>query len=146
MQTGRSFWLLAFRRAVTVDKLSLVSLGKDMQERAYGELSWWKIVRCRRRDSCGLGSEGKTGWVHVIYLVPVSNLAMAPSLYKTLPYDPTKDFAPVALLAAAPNIMVVQPDFTPCTAYKDLIALAKQKGRHDQIKLGWRWSVEPPNG
>src|SRR5674476_1458098 len=56
----------------------------------------------------------------------VSNLAMAPSLYGSLPYDPTKDFTPVALVAAAPNIMVVYPDF-PVHSVKDLIALAKQK-------------------
>lgn len=63
---------------------------------------------------------------YTLLLGSVSNLAMAPSLYKTLPYDPTKDFAPVALVAAAPNIMVVHPDF-PVHSVKDLIALAKQK-------------------
>ncbi len=63
---------------------------------------------------------------YTLLLGSVSNLAMAPSLYKSLPYDPTKDFSPVALVAASPNILVVYPDF-PVQSVKDLIALAKQK-------------------
>jgi len=63
---------------------------------------------------------------YTLLLGSVSNLAMAPSLYGSLPYDPTKDFTPVTLVAAAPNIMVVHPDF-PVRSVKDLIALAKQK-------------------
>jgi tripartite-type tricarboxylate transporter receptor subunit TctC len=63
---------------------------------------------------------------YTLLLGSVSNLAMAPSLYASLPYDPTKDFTPVGRVAAAPNIMVVHPDF-PVNSVKDLIALAKQK-------------------
>ena len=63
---------------------------------------------------------------YTLLLGSVSNLAMAPSLYASLPYDPTKDFTPVGLVAAAPNIMVVHPDF-PVHSVKDLIALAKEK-------------------
>src|ERR1700736_4893434 len=44
---------------------------------------------------------------YTLLLGSVSNLAMAPSQYKNLPYDPIKDFAPVALVAASPNILVV---------------------------------------
>jgi tripartite-type tricarboxylate transporter receptor subunit TctC len=63
---------------------------------------------------------------YTLLLGSVSNIAMAPSQYKNLPYDTTKDFAPVALLAAAPNILVVNPNF-PVHSVKDLIALARQK-------------------
>src|SRR3954464_15933432 len=38
-----------------------------------------------------------------------SILATNQSLYRSLPYDPVKDFAPVALLAIQPNILVVNP-------------------------------------
>src|SRR5271169_192913 len=73
---------------------------------------------------------------YTLLLGSVSNLAMAPSLYGSLPYDPTKDFTPVALVAAAPNIMVVHPDF-PVHSVKDLIALAKQKpGTIDYASAG----------
>jgi len=63
---------------------------------------------------------------YTLLLGSVSNISMAPSQYKALPYDPLKDFAPVALLAAAPNILVVHPEF-PVHSVKDLIALAKKK-------------------
>ena len=73
---------------------------------------------------------------YTLLLGSVSNLAMAPSLYGSLPYDPTKDFTPVALVAAAPNIMVVHPDF-PVHSVKDLIELAKQKpGTIDYASAG----------
>jgi tripartite-type tricarboxylate transporter receptor subunit TctC len=41
-------------------------------------------------------------------------------------YDPVKSFAPVALLATAPNVISVQPDL-PVKSTRDLIALAKEK-------------------
>ncbi len=63
---------------------------------------------------------------YTLLLGSVSNVAMAPSQYKSLPYDPIKDFAPVALLAAAPNILVVNPKF-PVHSVKELIALAKKE-------------------
>jgi tripartite-type tricarboxylate transporter receptor subunit TctC len=63
---------------------------------------------------------------YTLLLSSVSNLAMASTLYKDLPYDATKDFAPVALVAASPNIMVVNPAF-PVHGVKDLIKLAKEK-------------------
>jgi len=81
------------------------------------------------------GAGGTIGAAHVAQAGPdgytlmlgsVSNLAMAPALYKSLPYDSTKDFAAVALVAASPNIMVVNPAF-PVHTVKDLIKLAKEK-------------------
>jgi tripartite-type tricarboxylate transporter receptor subunit TctC len=48
------------------------------------------------------------------------------SLFKTLPYDPVKDFAPVSLVAITPNILVVNPA-VPVKTVKDLIGLAKAK-------------------
>ena len=49
-----------------------------------------------------------------------------PSLYAKLPYDPIKDFAPVTLVALAPNILIVHPTL-PVRNVKELIALAKAK-------------------
>ena len=54
-----------------------------------------------------------------------SILATNQSLYKKLPYDPVKDFAPVALVAVQPNILVVHPE-VPAKSVSDLILLAKQ--------------------
>jgi tripartite-type tricarboxylate transporter receptor subunit TctC len=54
-----------------------------------------------------------------------SILATNQSLYKKLSYDPVKDFAPVALVAVQPNILVVHPE-VPARSVSDLILLAKQ--------------------
>lgn len=42
-----------------------------------------------------------------IVMGQVDNLAVAPSLYTKLAYDPVKDFEPIAILARAPNLVVV---------------------------------------
>src|SRR2546426_6822953 len=55
-----------------------------------------------------------------------SILATNQSLYRSLGYDPVKDFAPVALVAIQPNILVVNPD-VPASSVKELIALAKAR-------------------
>ena len=59
-------------------------------------------------------------------LVSASNLASNPILFKQLPYDAEKDFAPISLIAIVPAVLVVQPG-SPLHSAKDLIALAKAK-------------------
>ena len=54
-----------------------------------------------------------------------SILATNQSLYRKLPYDPVTDFAPVALVAVQPNILVVHPD-VKASSLRELISLAKQ--------------------
>ena len=53
-------------------------------------------------------------------------LAVNPGLYSKLPYDPIKDFAPVAGIAIVPLILVTNPSF-PVTSVKELVAAAKAK-------------------
>ncbi len=48
-----------------------------------------------------------------------------PSLYAKVPYDPIKDFAPVTLAAASPNILFVHPS-VPARSVKELIDLIKR--------------------
>ena len=55
-----------------------------------------------------------------------SILATNHVLYKNPGYDPVKDFEPVALIAAQPNILVVHPAL-PVKTVKELIVLAKAK-------------------
>lgn len=50
------------------------------------------------------------------------------SLYKKLAYDMVRDFAPVTLIAATPNILVVNPS-VPAASVKELVALARAKPR-----------------
>ena len=53
-----------------------------------------------------------------------SNHAIAVSLYKKLPYDPVKDFAPITMLAVSQNVVVVNPEI-PATNIRELVAHAK---------------------
>ena len=63
---------------------------------------------------------------YTLVLGYIANVAIAPSLVAKLPYDPVKDYAPVTLLATAPNIIVVHPSVQVRTM-KELIALSKAK-------------------
>jgi tripartite-type tricarboxylate transporter receptor subunit TctC len=56
-----------------------------------------------------------------------------PSLYAKLPYDPIRDFAPVALFAMVPNMLVVHPSL-PANSVKELVALAR--ARPGQLNYG----------
>ena len=58
--------------------------------------------------------------------------AVNPSLNSKLPYDPHKDFAPVALIARSFNIVVVNPT-SPIKSIEDLVAAAKA----DPAKLSY---------
>lgn len=49
-----------------------------------------------------------------------------PSLYKKLPFDPIRDFAPIVLVATQPNILVVHPSL-PVRSVKELIAFARAR-------------------
>jgi tripartite-type tricarboxylate transporter receptor subunit TctC len=55
-------------------------------------------------------------------LVASSSYVVNSSLYANNPYDPFKDFAPVSLAAASPNILVVHPSMAAKTV-KELVAL-----------------------
>ena len=59
-------------------------------------------------------------------LMVASTLVLNSVLYKQVPYDPMRDFAPITLAATAPNILVVDPKL-PINSLADLIAAAKAK-------------------
>lgn len=54
------------------------------------------------------------------------NMAVNPSLYSNLSYDPIRDFTPVAMLANYPFLLVVNKDL-PAKSVEDLVNLAKAK-------------------
>jgi len=60
---------------------------------------------------------------YTIVLVAPS-LAISPTLYAKLNYDPIKDFAPIALVAQVPNVMVTHPS-VPATTLAEFIAYAR---------------------
>jgi tripartite-type tricarboxylate transporter receptor subunit TctC len=59
-------------------------------------------------------------------LMLTTTLTVQPSIYRNLPYDVLKSFAPVIQVSAAANILVLHPAI-PAKSVKDLIALARAK-------------------
>jgi tripartite-type tricarboxylate transporter receptor subunit TctC len=57
-------------------------------------------------------------------LVTVNNYVINPSLFKTIPYDPHTDFAPVSLAVTFASALTVHPS-VPATTVKDLVALIR---------------------
>ena len=69
-------------------------------------------------------------------LMAASTLAINPIMYKKVPYDPVRDFAPITQAASLPNILVVHPSL-PVKSVAELIALAKKEpGRLDYASAG----------
>jgi tripartite-type tricarboxylate transporter receptor subunit TctC len=58
------------------------------------------------------------------YFATTAALVTNPLLFKTLPYDPAKDFIPVAFIARSPFALLVRAE-SPVTSLEDLIARSK---------------------
>ena len=61
---------------------------------------------------------------YTLVLAGSGSLAISPTLYKELPYDPRRDFTPIALVVRVPFILVVNPSL-PIESVADLISYAK---------------------
>jgi tripartite-type tricarboxylate transporter receptor subunit TctC len=60
------------------------------------------------------------------FVLVAAGVAINPSLYRNVPYDPIRDFAPISLGITVPNILVVHPA-VPAKSVQDLVAVAKSK-------------------
>jgi len=63
---------------------------------------------------------------YTLLLATSSSLAINATVHKSLPYDPVKDFEPVALVSKAPFVLLVTPSL-PAKTLSELIALVKSK-------------------
>lgn len=61
---------------------------------------------------------------YTLVLAPAGNLTVNPFLYRSVPYDVARDFAPVTVLATVPNILVVNPAL-PVKTVAELVKYAK---------------------
>ena len=59
------------------------------------------------------------------FVLVAAGVAINPSLYRNVPYDPIKDFAAVSQGVSVPNILVVHPS-VPAKSVQELVALAKK--------------------
>jgi tripartite-type tricarboxylate transporter receptor subunit TctC len=99
-------------------------LGQKMTE------SWGQqvVVDNRAGASGNIGAElvAKSAPDGYTLLMASSALAINPSVYKSVPYDALKDFAPITQPGLLPNILVVHPSL-PVKTVKDLVALSKSR-------------------
>ena len=72
----------------------------------------------------GIGAVAKSPPDGYTILVVSTGFIVNPSMYAKLPYDPIKNFAPITLVAASPNVISVNPA-VPAKTLKELIDLIK---------------------
>src|SRR5229473_1882104 len=63
---------------------------------------------------------------YTLLMATSTTLAINKTLYKNLSYDPVKDFAPIALVAAVPFALIINPQI-PAKTLREFIAYAKSK-------------------
>jgi tripartite-type tricarboxylate transporter receptor subunit TctC len=63
---------------------------------------------------------------YTLLLADSTTLAVNPSLYKKLPYDPQKDFLPISMTARFAMLLVVNPSLTKAASVKEFIEEAKR--------------------
>ena len=101
------------------------AIGKELQD------AWGQPVVIDNVPGAG-GSIGAdrvakaTADGYTLLMGHIGTLAVNPSLYANLPYDPVKSFVPVAWVARVPNVLVVHPS-VPARNVRELVALAKAK-------------------
>src|SRR6267154_3153853 len=77
---------------------------------------------------------------YMLFLAPVTTMAIGPAIYKKLPYDTVKDFAPVGLVGSAQFALVANPNIGAPTL-PDLIARVKSK--NGQMSYGTSGASTP---
>jgi len=103
-------------------------LGRVIAERLTASLGQPVVTENRGGAGGNVGAEAAAKSApdgYTIVLVAPS-LAISPSLYSKLNYDPVKDFAPVSLVATVPNVMITHPS-VPAETLAEFIHFAKTK-------------------
>jgi tripartite-type tricarboxylate transporter receptor subunit TctC len=73
---------------------------------------------------------------HTLLMTTSTTMAINVSVFRNLPYDPARDFAPVALVAGVPFVLIVNANL-PVRSIGDLIALSRSKsGGLDYVSTG----------
>jgi tripartite-type tricarboxylate transporter receptor subunit TctC len=103
-------------------------LGRLVAERLGARLGQPVVTDNRGGAGGNLGAEAAAHSAPDGYtlLLAAPSLAISPSLYKKLPYDPVRDLAPISLVATVPNVMITHPS-VPAKTLREFIALAKTR-------------------
>src|SRR5687768_2096398 len=103
-------------------------LGRLIAERLSANLGQPVVTENRGGAGGNVGAEAAARSAsdgYTIVLVAPS-LAISPTLYSRLNYDPVKDFAPISLVATVPNVMITQASL-PVQTLQEFIAFARAR-------------------
>jgi tripartite-type tricarboxylate transporter receptor subunit TctC len=73
-------------------------------------------------------------------LINSTTLTIVPNAYKSLAFDPVKDLAPITMVAAAPQLVMVHPS-VPASSMKELIAYVKARPGQFKFSSGGNGTV-----
>ena len=93
---------------------------------AWARTSSSRIGRAPARCSASSATARAAPDGYTLVMAAARRLRPRVTIYKKLPYDPTKDFAPMALITRIPFVLVVNPSL-PVKSVAELIKLAKEK-------------------
>jgi tripartite-type tricarboxylate transporter receptor subunit TctC len=105
------------------------AISRQLAERLTGATGWAIAIENRAGAGGNIGLEAVAKAApdgHTIGMGQAANLAINPSLYPRMPYDPLKDFALISLVATQALVAVVSAK-SPYRTLGDLIAAAKAK-------------------
>ncbi len=80
---------------------------------------------------------------HTLVVLTSAALAINPTLYKQISYDPNKDFIPISLYVKSPFILVVNPDL-PVKTVPELHQARQGSQAAAELCLGRRWRLAAP--
>ena len=108
------------------------TIGRPLAQKMSEGLGQQVVVENRGGANGNIGMEAVARAVpdgYTLVFALTAQLAVNPSLYQKIPYDPVRDYAPITLLGAGGYILVVHPSL-PVKSVKELIALAKARPGH----------------
>ena len=111
--------------------------GRVVAEKLTDKFGWNVVVENRPGAGGNIGVDAavkSTPDGYTIVLGQTSNLAINPTLYPNLPYDPLKDLTPIVLVAASPIVLAIGAD----SKYKNLAeVVAASKEKPESVSLGF---------
>jgi tripartite-type tricarboxylate transporter receptor subunit TctC len=107
-----------------------------LADRISGPLGQPVLVENRPGGGAIIGTEAVARAVpdgHTLLMATNGSHGINSAIFRTMPYDPVRDFAPISILAAVPLVLVVPPEL-PVRSVAELVAYLK--ARPDQLSYG----------
>lgn len=112
-------------------------IARTVSQKLADTLKWTIVVDNRAGAGGNLGVDQAAKAApdgYTLVLGQTSNLAINPTLYPKLPYDPVKDLVPVALVSSSPIVIAVGVN-SPYKTFADVVADAKKRPK--TITMGY---------